>query len=172
MSPQPQQTKPNISSERQEFLLSRLTILPNIEEGLYPFKDAELERSDVEWLLFQLTPTDGSNRLDLRGAILSKVDLSGLSLARIQGGLAFHEYRVATPEQCDMAGIHLEDADLSSAHLEEAILNFAHLENAQLVRTHLERAELVKAHLENAMMLEAHLEETKLVGHLPTPVVM
>ncbi len=48
---QPWRTEPEIDTERQEFLAKRRSITPNIEEGLYPFKDVKLSRADVEWLL-------------------------------------------------------------------------------------------------------------------------
>src|SRR5690349_16881080 len=50
---QPWRTKPEIATERQDYLDNRRRIPPNIEQGIYPFKDVEpkLTRADVEWLL-------------------------------------------------------------------------------------------------------------------------
>src|SRR5438105_4474548 len=46
-------TEPEIDAKRQENLAQRRLITPNIEQGIYPFKDIEpkLSRADVEWLL-------------------------------------------------------------------------------------------------------------------------
>src|SRR3989442_2366275 len=48
---QPWRTEPEIAAERQAFLADRRAILPDIEQGIYPFKDIKLHRADVEWLL-------------------------------------------------------------------------------------------------------------------------
>src|SRR5690348_8787334 len=81
-------TRPDIGVERQEELAERLTIKPQIEKGLYPFKDFKLGRADIEWLLatrqMRSEPLDRKSagedeceRLDLRGADLRGEDLSG-----------------------------------------------------------------------------------------------
>ncbi len=44
-------TEPEIDGERQQFLRQRLMIVPDIQQGIYPFKDVRLSRADVEWLL-------------------------------------------------------------------------------------------------------------------------
>src|SRR5881227_2348314 len=44
-------TEPEIDVERQKYLAARRNIQPNIEQGIYPFKDIKLSRADVEWLL-------------------------------------------------------------------------------------------------------------------------
>src|SRR5947209_784466 len=48
---QPWRTEPEIDIERQKYLASRRLIPPNIEQGIYPFKNVKLNRADVEWLL-------------------------------------------------------------------------------------------------------------------------
>src|SRR5438876_6200590 len=104
---QPWRTEPEISDERKDYLERCRSIVPDISRGIYPFKDVELRRDDIEWLLVThdggLGPvdgTDGSQRkregLDLRGARLSCVDLSGLPLAHMRGGLNWDEWRRAT----------------------------------------------------------------------------
>src|SRR2546423_1145876 len=88
---QPWRTEPEINAERQKYLAERRDIKPDIEKGIYPFKDIKLSRSDVEWLL--ATHDNGHGPLhwsdvrareregiDVRGAILSRVDLSYLPL--------------------------------------------------------------------------------------------
>src|SRR5437868_5229833 len=48
---QPWRTEPEIDEERQRFLAERREIQPDIEMGIYPFRDVKLGRADVEWLL-------------------------------------------------------------------------------------------------------------------------
>jgi hypothetical protein len=103
-------TKPEIDKKRQESLARRRAISPNIEQGIYPFKDVKLDRADIEWLL--ATYDNGRSLvdwneetqperkgLDLRGANLSGVDLSKLPLKGMQGGLGWHKGILATLEQ-------------------------------------------------------------------------
>jgi hypothetical protein len=44
-------TEPEIDVERQKYLTERRSIHPDIEKGIYPFRDIQLTRADVEWLL-------------------------------------------------------------------------------------------------------------------------
>ena len=48
---QTRRTEPEISTERQKFLKERLSIIPNLKQGIYPFKGIKLHRADVEWLI-------------------------------------------------------------------------------------------------------------------------
>jgi len=48
---QPWRTEPEIDPERQAYLAERRAIKPDLEQGIYPFKDIKLNRADVEWLL-------------------------------------------------------------------------------------------------------------------------
>src|SRR5205823_8413413 len=134
-----------------------------------------LSRADVEWLLAthedRHGPTDWSDKrerthpgLDLRGADLRQVNLSGLPLARMLGGRNWVAQFPPTDEQRDIARLHLEGADLGGAHLEEAFLGGAHLEEAFLGGAHLEGADLTGAHLEGADLTGAHLEGADLTG--------
>lgn len=99
---QPWRTEQEVDTERQEYLTERRKTTPNIEQGIYPFKDIKLSRADIEWLL--ATHEDGRgpvdwddkgqrrrNRLDVRGANLRHVDLRDLPLTRLHGGLSFDE---------------------------------------------------------------------------------
>src|SRR3989440_3517191 len=99
---QPWRTEPEIDMGRQKYLAERRTIVPDIEEGIYPFKGIKLSRADVEWLLATHEngrgPVDWSDvqqryrhGLDLRGADLSEVDLHGLPLSRLRGGLGWDD---------------------------------------------------------------------------------
>jgi hypothetical protein len=99
---QPWRTEPEISAERQEELAQCRTIVPNIEKGIYPFKDIKLSRADIEWLLATHEtgrgPVDWSNEqqkerkgLDLRGADLRVIyqDKSTVSQKMCQAAKRF-----------------------------------------------------------------------------------
>ncbi len=96
----PWRTKPEISGERQRYLGERRGIHPNVQQGIYPFKDVVLGSADLEWLLAThesgrgpVIWDDESQRkrqgLDLRGARLRQSyldpDLARTS-ARLYGG--------------------------------------------------------------------------------------
>jgi hypothetical protein len=118
----PWRTEPEIEQVRQRYLAERREITPDIEQGIYPFKDVEpkLTRADVEWLLAtherggMVGPVDWHDPkqrhrqgLDLRGADLRGQELRSLPLACLLGGLAGDEWVKATPEQRDMALSHV-----------------------------------------------------------------
>jgi uncharacterized protein YjbI with pentapeptide repeats len=166
---QPWRTEPEIDASRQQFLAERRSIVPNIEKGIYPFKDVKLCRADVEWLLAThengrgpVDWHDGSQRkregLDVRGADLRQEDLHYLPLTHLLGGLARDEWIFATKDQRDMAAVHLEDTKLNGVYLEGAILNSAYLERAYLRWSHLEEAALRRARLQKADLYGTHLE--------------
>jgi uncharacterized protein YjbI with pentapeptide repeats len=168
---QPWRTEPEIEAERQRFLAKQRSIPPDAEQGWYPFKDVTPSRADVEWLL--VTHEDGrgpidwrdkSQRaregLDLRGADLRSVNLSGLPLAKLQAGMGY--WSRATAEQHGAAIAHLEGASLVNAHLEGAILEHVHMERADLSSAHLEHATLNRAHLDGTWLANAHLEDANL----------
>src|SRR2546429_1836065 len=168
-------TEPEIDTERQTFLAERLAITPDIQRGMYPFKDVKLTRADIEWLLVTHEsgrgPVDWSDvqqrgriGLDLRGADLRRVNLRNLPLTLMRSGLSRDEWNLTTLEQRHMAGVFLQGADLSEAHMEGAVLQGAHLEGATLRGTHLEEANLFRAYLKDAYLRGAHLEEAKLRG--------
>lgn len=96
------------------------------------------------------------------GLISRQVDLHGLPLACLYGGLEGNEWIKTSPKQGNKAKLHLEGADLSSAHLECSYLHGAYLEGAILFRSHLEKSDLYNAHLEGAFLREAHLEGASL----------
>jgi uncharacterized protein YjbI with pentapeptide repeats len=181
----PWRTEPAIDEERQRYLAERRALQPDIQRGIYPFKDIKLDRADVEWLLAthesggMRGPVDwstpkqrGREGLDLRGVDLREADLSRLPLACLRASLRLSELDFTTAAHPDLeippsfevteglraAAAHLEKARLDGAHLEDACLTFAHLERAECVETHLEGALLVWAHLEGATLNRAHLE--------------
>jgi len=171
----PWRTSPSISPTCQQYLTDCLATKPDIQQGTYPFKDIKLTRPDIEWLLAMHEdgrgPVDWSDEqqrermgLDLRGADLRHVNLSGLPLARMYGGLTWEEWILTTPEQRHLADVHLEGADLSEAHLEGAILRGAYLEGATLRGAYLQEAVLYRAHLSGAYLRRAHLEKANLRG--------
>jgi uncharacterized protein YjbI with pentapeptide repeats len=165
--------EPEISVERQKYLAERRSITPDIERGVYPFKDIKLNRADVEWLL--ATHDDGrgpvdwgdeSQReregLDLRGANLQQVDLRGLPLACLRGGLNRSEWFHATTGQRNTAAVLLDGANLRSAHLEAADLLGAHSEKAIFSYAYLIQAKLLSANLKLSVLHHAHLEQVDL----------
>jgi uncharacterized protein YjbI with pentapeptide repeats len=164
-----------IDEQRQRSLAERRAIRPDIEQGIYPFKDMRLDRADLEWLLathesgVQAGPVDWNELsqrdregLDLRGADLRQADLHSLPLARVHAGPNLREWLRSTPDQREMAAVHLEGANLFGVHLEGAILNHAHLEGA----------DLTQAHLEGAFIGDAHLEGKRLPAQEPHAVRM
>ncbi len=168
---QPWRAEPEIDTKRQEELAQHRALAPDIEKGIYPFKDMKLSRADVEWLLAThengsgpIDWNDESQRkrkgLDLRGADLRRLNLSGLPLARVYAGSRYWSY--ATEDQHEAAQCHLEGASLLHAHLEGAFLAYAHLENADLSSASLQRATFRSAHLERAWLSNAHLERANL----------
>ncbi len=168
---QPWRTEPEIDTKRQEYLAERCTIIPDIEQGIYPFKDIKLSRADVEWLVADHEegrgPVDWDDErqrkrkgLDLRGADLRRLNLSRLPLTGMHAGSRHWSY--ATEDQHKAALAHLEGTSLVYAHLEGAFLAYAHLENADLSSASLQRAIFRGAHLERAWLSEAHLESADL----------
>ncbi len=188
-------TEPEIDEKRQGELAKQQAIPSDIHQGIYPFKNTKLSRADIEWLLANhengcglVIHNDESQQrragLDLRGADLRQVNLSGLPLTQIRGGLNQEERLCISNQEAEAAAVHLEGADLSKAHLEradlygaylkgatfyrtrmeECYLKKAHLEQASLYRAHLERAGVMDAHVEDADLREAHLEGSNLKG--------
>jgi hypothetical protein len=149
-------TEPEIDIRRQECLAQRRIILPDIEQGIFPFKDLKLSRADVEWLLATHEngrgPVNWSDEsqwqrtgLDLRGADMSQQDLSNLPLTHMQGGLSGNDWLRSTPEQDRMAAVRMEEAILIQANLEGAKLNNAYLQGANFFRASLQEAKLSHA---------------------------
>jgi uncharacterized protein YjbI with pentapeptide repeats len=171
-------TESEISGERQRFLRQCLLVAPDVQQGVYPFREISLTRADIEWLLTTHEQGHGPiewskpeqrarEGIDLRGARMEHVDLRNLPIACLRGGLTQEEWVGATLEQRDQAGVHLERADLSGAHLEGAILRGAFLQDATLRGTFLAEAVLFQAHLERAYLRQAHLERANMMyAHL------
>ncbi len=171
---QPWRTEPEISPERQQVLAEHLALPPDIERGIYPFKDLAppLTRADIEWLLaaheggkgpvdWQIEPQRTRVGLDLRGVTLRAVDLTRLPLARLHGGLTEQEWNQATPQQRKQARIQLDNIRLDQTHLEGAYLRGALLYGV-LHQTHLEQADLAESGLGFSALTEAHLEGANL----------
>lgn len=162
-------TEPEIDTERQQYLAALLSTIPNIEQGIYPFKDIKLSRADIEWLLAthedERGPIDWSDErqrerlgLDLRGADLRRVDLNHLPLARLRAGLATREWWTATDQQRSEAGAHLEEAILDWAHLEGASFRWAYLEGTHFFGAYMQESRLRGAMLTGAVLQRARLE--------------
>ena len=175
---QPWRSEPEIDPDRQAFLATHLAARPQGEPHPCPFKGICLTRADIEWLLAMHEGGAGPVNweevgqrtrvgLNLCGADLRRVDLSGLPLARVQAGLPWFRRNFHTSEQLDEIGVRLERAILHGTHLEGAILRGAHLEHADLRGAHLEEADVSRAHLESANLREAHLQRAGLIqAHL------
>jgi hypothetical protein len=175
----PWRTEPEIDKDRQGFLAKRKTVEPDIEYGIYPFRDEigsiKLDRADVEWLL--ATHHDGQwlaewdrtkpgmrrEGIDLRGADLRGVDLRRLPLMQLLAGLDAEDWGARSSKQKDESGIHLEGANLHYAYLQDASLRGAHLEGADLQSAHLEGAMLrgawLGAHKREGMDNATHSRE-------------
>jgi len=163
----PWRTEPEVEQERQRYLAERRGIEPNIEKGLYPFREEKggirLDRADVEWLLAthehgrgpvwweeERDKSENERRegLDARGA-----DLRGV----LRGGLTHQQRRKSTHVQRHRAAVLLERANLDQAHLEQAALGRVRLDGANLEYAHLQQADLGGAHLEHASLRRANL---------------
>ena len=174
-------TEPEIDTERQKYLGERGSIKPDIEQGIYPFKNVKLRHADVEWLLATHEngrgPVDWKDEnqrqregVDLRGADLDGVDLSDLPLARMHGGLNLFVDgilqsdggRMLRGEWWEEASIHLEGAWLKGAHLEQAYLRYAHLNEANLENAYMFATDLEDAHMEKSFLSRAHMEKANL----------
>src|SRR5260370_6969364 len=159
-------TEPEIDGEGQKYLAERRSIIPDIEKGIYPFKDIKLSRADIEWLLAAHEngrgPIDRSDLiqrkrrgLDLRGANLRDVNLSNLPLSGLQGGLNVFEETNATIRQIREAAAAFDWSNLHSTLLEDASLS-----GATFWRADLRGAHLFGAHLEYADLRSAFFDET------------
>jgi len=107
---QPWRTEPEINIERQKYLAERRSITPDIKQGIYPFKDIKLSRSDIEWLLATHENGQGPvywsderqrerEGLDLRGADLCHLDLHHLPLARLRACLKIETGAISSSEK-------------------------------------------------------------------------
>jgi len=162
-------TEPEIDVNRQAYLDERRKIKTGWMNGVFPFKDIELNRADVEWLLAThengrgpIDWSDESQRerkgLDLLGANLVEVDMDMLPLTRA----------ILTGAHLERASLHsakLEGVDLTGAYLEGTRLSYARLYRALLIEAHLNGADLNWAFLAGADLSRAYFDgETKLNG--------
>ncbi|HUY76510.1 MAG TPA: pentapeptide repeat-containing protein [Ktedonobacterales bacterium] len=189
---QPWRTQPEIDAARQEQLAARRTAPGDAAPRRYPFAGAALTRADIEWLLATHDggrgPVDWDDPtqrervgLDLRGADLHQVDLTGLPLARLRAGgrrpLGYDRPPNASPDAADIINLsfanlayaHLEGADLAEANLNGATLEWARLDEARLANTQLPSVKASWAHFEratltNATLISAKLNEASLEG--------
>lgn len=170
---QPWRTEPEIDEDRQSFLIALCLKIADIQRGEYPFKNVQLSRADVEWLLatpkserelfdWDVEYPNECKGLDLRGADLRTINLNGLPLSGICGGLTIEEWLTSTQEERNMAKINFEEAILYEAHLEGAVLGGVNLKKANLYKAHLEGAILIEANFEEATLIQAHLEGANL----------
>jgi uncharacterized protein YjbI with pentapeptide repeats len=170
-------TEPSLSSVQQQILARYLASPPDPKKGIYPFGGIKLTRADVEWLLEThengrgpVDWSDASQRervgLDLRGANLSRENLSNLPLSYLRGGLTSLESRIVPKEQSAKAIIHLANAYLRTAHLEGAILREADMRHAYLKYAHFEAAYLRYARLGGARLGGAFFDSATLLDYI------
>lgn len=190
---QPWRTEPEIGNVRQAYLIEQRAIHADFEQDNYPFKDISLDRADVEWLLAThengwgpVIWSDEKQRsrkgLDLRGACLNQVDLSGLPLACMIGGLDMISNPAINSNRRKKAAVNLDGANLRQTHLEGAIIynvsakdaslqgaflqmakvRWGRLEGSRLRDAHLEEADLQNVHLEGSTLKDAYLDKTDL----------
>lgn len=189
---QPWRTQAEISIDRQIYLSERRAIQPDLVRGVYPFQGIALTRADVEWLLAthdsgegtlgpiirtdeSPLPSGGRRGLDLRGALLDEVDLSGLPLAELIAMLLLSEKNVvmdavgSADEATEIiwrAQTHFERASFRGAHLEgaflvECLMNGADFSGAYLTRVALYGGRLTGASFAGAHMRGATLSEIR-----------
>jgi uncharacterized protein YjbI with pentapeptide repeats len=185
----PWRTEPEIDEERQRFLTERRAILPNVEKGVYSFKDIKLDRADVEWLLATHEsddirgPVDWSDDdqrerrgLDLRGADLRGVSLQELPLScSVFGLLLVLPNKAIAMINLENPLINLEDPLPSSGKSELAVpimmadedkaqhSSFAGLVDVGYIATEHDM-DLAAAHLERANLTNAHVENSSFVA--------
>jgi uncharacterized protein YjbI with pentapeptide repeats len=158
-------SEPEISLDRQAYLAT-LRDTPLSVGAPDPFKDVQLSRADVEWLLTthenHLGPVDWTDprQRDRRGLNLSGADLRGeaghpSNLSHLP--LSRTYLRGAHLEGVSLHGAVLDGADLSGAYLEGANLSQARLEEADCLRARLQGADLSEAYLHRASLRLAHL---------------
>ncbi len=171
---QPWRTEPEVPPERQAYLAERRAIIPDLQQGVYPFGGIRLTRADVEWLLAThengrgpVDPNDESQRervgLDLRGVNLSgnesePVDLGTLPLAHVRFGLSSDELLLVTEEGRTKAQANIQNAVLRSADLRGANLVAANLHKVNLNYTNSQKSNFFTANLQEARLDKADLQ--------------
>jgi uncharacterized protein YjbI with pentapeptide repeats len=183
----PWRTEPEIDEERQRYLAKCRTTKPDINKGIYPFRDEngsmKLVRADLEWLLAthesrgnvgpvwwedeKDKPEDQRREgLDLRGADLHGIDLRIMPLARARGSLSNDEFPEGLvggeSSALEDAAVRLSGANLYAAHLEQSRLREVHLETADLQGAFLTCASLYRAKLGGANLTGAMLDGASL----------
>ena len=106
-------------------------------------------------------------RIDLTGAFLWSVDLTGASLRNallVGADLTGADLTDADLTGAFLAGAHLSAAHLSRVHLDGADLPDTYFIRAFLVGAYLRSANLSRAHLDGAVLDAAHLDGAVLAG--------
>jgi uncharacterized protein YjbI with pentapeptide repeats len=180
---QPWRSGPEIAEERKQYLAERRALKPDIQKGIYPFRDESgsitLTRADVEWLLAthesggMYGPVEWSDLhqrhrqgLDLRGARFESLEnLSRLPLAGLRGAFESHSVSdLLVPKKAqEAAAVHLDGVILDMAHVEGASLDDAHLRGAMIGSSEFRESSLNRIHLEGAILQRTGLEMCSLV---------
>jgi len=170
-------TEPEVAEERRQFLAERRSTQPNIQQGIYPFKDIVLGRADLEWLLAThdngrgpVLWDDESQRqregLDLRGARLRhsylEPDLTGLPLARTIGGLSLADLNTLPdhlrPQAVEVAAVHFDGIRAWRIDLRGSTLMGAEFVGVEVWDGHFERAFLLWARFRQSRLIGPHFQ--------------
>ncbi len=175
---QPWRTQPEIPAARQTYLAERRAIEPDLVAGVYPFHGVALTRADIEWLLATHDsglgfigpiprkmdrPGDLRRGLDVRGAIMDDVDLSGLPLTELIANLLLSEKNVIMDA---VASREAADGPMERAvtHFERASFRGAYLESAFLVECEMQSADFTDAHMTGVAMYGGRLKGATFAG--------
>lgn len=176
---QPWRTEPEIDAKRQAELAQRRAVVPNMEEGIYPFKGVKLNRADEEadlsavWgkgVNLSYAQLEKANlysgyleNANLFATQLQKADLGG---ANLKSAMLGHTQL----EGADLAGADLEDANLNEARLIGADLRGVNFERANLNSVQMMNTDLRGAYFERSILNSITLGDGKRVGPLMADV--
>jgi Pentapeptide repeats (8 copies) len=163
----PWRTQPQLDGARQRFLAERRAVQPDIEQGIYPFRDESgairLTRADVEWL----AATHEDNGV-VGPADLHAEQVQWSAVARLwrpdEFVAAYERVRWAQRRGPDLRGADLAGVDLRRLPLARAGLRAARLVAADLREADLRQAVLHDADLRQAIVCGADASDARLDG--------
>ncbi|RXK85172.1 TIR domain-containing protein [Chlorobaculum sp. 24CR] len=122
----------------------------------------DLNHANLKGALLTQSRLNGANlnECDMREAILSWADLSGVGLSMANAGESdFHDARLG---DADLLGADLHDSDMHDSDMHESDLRDANLHHANLHHVNLHHADLSEADLGEADLSEADLGDARL----------